>query len=245
MCDSNTASAQKDNYIFRECVLANDELDVVNIVDRMKLALDLKSSKELAKYLGVSDSSISNWIRRNTVPYAECVQITKRNNISMDWLLFGIGDSSSSKVENTPNVNSDEYVSVPMYDVTASAGNGCFFSEERIIGHLHYLKSWVRSEGLFVKDLAVVTISGDSMSPTLNTGDAVLINTAHTKGDGIFLLRVGEALRVKRLQWLVDNSIRVLSDNPMYPQEIISAEAFENNSVEVIGACHTRQGKLN
>lgn len=223
--------------------MASEELDVVGIVDRMKTALNLKSSKDLAKYFGISDSSVSNWVRRNTVPYAECALITQKNKVSMDWLLFG-DEFSNGKNNDAQNVSFDEYVSVPMYDVTASAGNGCFFSEERIIGHLHYLKSWIRSEGLFVKDLAVVTISGDSMSPTLNTGDAVLINTAHTRGDGIFLLRIGEALRVKRLQWLVDNSIRVLSDNPMYPQEVISSESFENNSVEVIGACHTRQGKL-
>lgn len=213
-----------------------------DVKERLKIVLDAKTDKDLADILGISPPSVSGWKKQNTIPYKECAKVAFEKNISLDWLIFGIEEPGT---KNSTKELADEYVSVPMYDVTASAGNGCFFSEERIIGHLHYLKSWIRSEGLFVKDLAVVTISGDSMSPTLNTGDAVLINTAHTRGDGIFLLRIGEALRVKRLQWLVDNSIRVLSDNPMYPQEIISAEAFENNSVEVIGACHTRQGKLN
>ena len=36
------------------------------------------------------------------------------------------------------------------------------------------------------------------------------------RSDGIYLMRSGDALLVKRLQFLPDGEIRVISDNPAY-----------------------------
>ena len=64
-------------------------------------------------------------------------------------------------------------------------------------------------------------IEGDSMQPTLQEGDLVLVNTARHQPSppGIFVLFDGMALVAKRLELTSDGSqprVRVRSDNPAY-----------------------------
>lgn len=222
--------------------IMDKEADFAAIVARVKSLYEVNKDSDLAAVLGVNRQTVYSWKTRNVIPLEKCMQIATDRQVSLDWILFG--QDHASNVSLAAN-DDDDYVSVPMYDVAASAGYGSFFSDEQIVDRLHYLGSWIRDEGLYPKDLAVITITGESMSPTLNTGDAVLVNMAQKKGDGVFLLRVGDALRVKRLQWLLDGAIRVISDNPIYPQEVLQPEAFEDQTVQIIGQCHSRQGKLN
>ena len=59
------------------------------------------------------------------------------------------------------------------------------------------------------------------MAPTLNAGDDILVDLgdgADRLRDGIYVLRIDEALVVKRLALHpVGRSITVQSDNPAYP----------------------------
>ena len=69
--------------------------------------------------------------------------------------------------------------------------------------------------------LRLITISGDSMSPTLEDGDLVMIDTGRTSPSppGIFVLDDGVGLVAKRVD-AVPNSfpqqLRLSSDNPAY-----------------------------
>jgi len=38
------------------------------------------------------DASRRNWCQRNSPPYALCVEIAQKKGVSLDWLIFGIGD---------------------------------------------------------------------------------------------------------------------------------------------------------
>ena len=60
------------------------------------------------------------------------------------------------------------------------------------------------------------------MIPSLTSGDIVLVNHAKRNGDGVFVVRMGNALRVKRLQWLANGDLRISSDNPIYQTEQIT-----------------------
>ena len=66
-------------------------------------------------------------------------------------------------------------------------------------------------------------------------------------GEGVisadFVLRLGNALRIKRLQWLADGSLRISSDNPLYqPEHISPADLGEDFAI--VGACHTKIGRV-
>lgn len=65
--------------------------------------------------------------------------------------------------------------------------------------------------------LRLVTGRGDSMMPTIQPGDVVLVDIGCEafEGDGLYLINTGDGHQIKRLQSL-DDGIHVLSSNPDY-----------------------------
>lgn len=72
--------------------------------------------------------------------------------------------------------------------------------------------AYVRLEPKHVK---AITVYGDSMNPTLQHDDQVLINTACNRfvDDAIYVIQQGNVLRLKRIKLKLDGSIEVKSNN--------------------------------
>ena len=72
-------------------------------------------------------------------------------------------------------------------------------------------------------------ISDESMEPTLQQGDLALVDTndrdLETVSHGIYLIKLNDRLLIKRLQYIADNMLRVLSDHPAY--EAFSIRRFK------------------
>lgn len=114
------------------------------------------------------------------------------------------------------------HVVVPRLDVGASAGPGAFPGEERPRSHFAFDAAWLRHLGAGdVRQLSTINVAGDSMVPTLADGDEILVDRCdggERLRDGIYVLRMDEALLVKRLS--VNPATRtasISSDNPAYP----------------------------
>lgn len=65
------------------------ELNAGAVIDRMRQAVDVATDIALGRYFGLGTSAVSNWRSRNTVPYDECVILSIRKGISLDWLILG------------------------------------------------------------------------------------------------------------------------------------------------------------
>ena len=69
--------------------------------------------------------------------------------------------------------------------------------------------------------LSIIRVEGDSMAPTLNAGDDILVDLGDCDErlrDGIYVLRADDALVVKRLALHpAGRRATVQSDNPAYP----------------------------
>lgn len=208
-------------------------------VGRAKLALGVKTDSDLSKSLGVAASAIGGYNRRKTVPLEQCIKIAEQTGVSLDWLILGKGEP----YQDEASPSEIGVILVPLYNVPASAGNGSFFDSEYAIQQVPFSKIWLGREQLYEKNLVCLPIKGDSMTPGLVDGDIVLINRAVKLGDGVFVLRLGDALRIKRLQWLSDGSLRISSDNPLYQPETVSPPEL-GEQFEIIGACHTKIGRV-
>jgi transcriptional regulator with XRE-family HTH domain len=68
------------------------QLDVDAIILRMRQVFGVAYETELAAALGLSKAAASNWRQRNSPPYEICVEIARKNGVSLDWLIFGVGD---------------------------------------------------------------------------------------------------------------------------------------------------------
>lgn len=210
------------------------------MLERAKLALSASSDKDFAHKLGINASTVVGYKQRGVVPLEQCIKIAEQTGVSLDWLILGKGESDKNTAAGkaTPSV-----VLVPLYDVPVSAGHGSFFDAENIIQQIPFDAEWLESEELIAGQLACLPIKGDSMSPGLKTSDIVLIDLTHQRGDGVFVLRLNGALRIKRLQWLADGRLRISSDNPIYETEYVDPNTPPDDFA-IIGFCHTKIGRV-
>ena len=113
-------------------------------------------------------------------------------------------------------------VSVKRHPVSVSAGPGALVNEELGKPYFAFDERWLKSlTATAPGNLSIVRVEGDSMSPTLNAGDEILVDLgdcADRLRDGIYVLRIDDALVVKRLALNpLGRRVTVQSDNPAYP----------------------------
>ncbi len=113
-------------------------------------------------------------------------------------------------------------VKVPRLGVDASAGAGAFDGEEWAQAHIAFDPAWLRRIARGSPDqLSVIRVTGDSMVPTLADGDEILVDRgdgAERVRDGIYVLRIDDALVVKRIALHpAARTVSIRSDNPAYP----------------------------
>lgn len=116
----------------------------------------------------------------------------------------------------------DTHVVVPQLDVGASAGPGALPDRERLRSHIAFDAGWLRRLGAGdVRKLSTIRVEGDSMAPTLADGDEILVDRSDAGSrlrDGIYVLRMDDALIVKRLSVNpAARSVSIRSDNEAYP----------------------------
>lgn len=139
---------------------------------------------------------------------------------TVEKLAGALGCAVAELLGGAPTAEGD-FVLVGVYDVAAAAGEGIIIEGEHETGKLAFRADWLRSVTRARPDeLAVVTVRGDSMHPTLADGDTILVDlTQRTPlADGIYVVRYGEYVLVKRL--LIDpvrRQVTIACDNPSYP----------------------------
>jgi phage repressor protein C with HTH and peptisase S24 domain len=123
--------------------------------------------------------------------------------------------------EKPVRVTARGLVRVPCVAVDASAGPGALAGEEREVGALGFDPLWLKRRGLDPAMLSVISVVGDSMVPTLGDGDDILVDRSDAASrlrDGIYVLRIDDALWVKRIAMNpAGRRFTIRSDNPSYP----------------------------
>jgi len=113
-----------------------------------------------------------------------------------------------------------DLILVPRLAIGASAGPGALTGDERTQGRMPFAAGWLRQVGSSPAALSVIKVEGDSMAPTLGHGDDILVDGGDGPArvrDGIYVLRIDDALQVKRLAIRPDRGLDILSDNAQYP----------------------------
>ncbi|AMF92404.1 phage repressor protein [Vibrio fluvialis] len=132
--------------------------------------------------------------------------------------------SNVSKI--VPLAEVRDWCELPVFDVHAAAGAGSLVHSEYQIDKLIIPKSLLAEFGLAPNCAAIIYVDGNSMEPTLSHKDRLLVDTRelqHPVTDGVYVIRIDDAVYVKRLKWNIPKGIyQVISDNPTY-------ESFEIN----------------
>ncbi|WP_335918324.1 helix-turn-helix transcriptional regulator [Shewanella algae] len=211
-----------------------------------------KSSKltqtELAKRVGVSGATISQWESGDTSPKGKNLhKLAQALSTSADLLLYGKEKLSKSdsnaryagKIEpwdNSTPLNEDE-VEVPFYtEVELAAGCGSFAASENHGPKLRFSKSTLRRHGVDPVNVVCVKVNGTSMEPVLPSGSTVGIDTQNIKvQDGkMYAINHDGMLRIKLIYNLPGNGLRFRSYNlDEYPDETYLGNNTDN--IKIIG----------
>jgi hypothetical protein len=169
----------------------------------------------LSRMLGRNAAYIQQFIRRGVpkrLKEDERRKLARYFSVS-ETLLGGPVDS-----EQAPGA----LISISSHPVAVSAGPGALVIGETGKPCFAFEERWLR--GMTPSDpskLSIVRVQGDSMSPTLNAGDDILVDlgdAGERLRDGIYVLRIDDAVVVKRLALEpTGRRVTVRSDNPAYP----------------------------
>lgn len=130
-----------------------------------------------------------------------------------------------------PEIETNATVAIPRLDIGASAGPGALAEDDRQGEDVRFDPAWLKLMGLPPSNLSLIRVRGDSMSPTLDDGDEILVQGASGAPleDGIHVIRMDGTLMVKRIAMGPGGRISVLSDNPAYrdwPDTLLSEVDF-------------------
>lgn len=109
---------------------------------------------------------------------------------------------------------------IPKLAVDASAGAGALNEGETLAGKIGFDEKWLRKQGLEPSKLSLIRVEGESMAPTLNHDDDIMVDKSAATApvrDGLHVIRMDDVLMVKRLARGPAGRLSVLSDNPAYP----------------------------
>jgi len=207
----------------------------MNLSDRLKLARESlgMNQKEISKAIGVAYTSWLGYEDGANVPGGKVLESLARHGIDLNWLLLGEGSMKRGDVQESPP---EGYVSVPRYEIQASAGAGTMVHSEQIVDVMSFKSDWLKvSLGLTPSCAAVISVYGDSMEPYLTDGDLILIDTGvnRVSNNAVYVIQYGDSLLVKRIQLKGDDTVIVKSDNPHYEPETFRGEAAER--LRVVG----------
>lgn len=199
----------------------------IGMVIKARLALALeesdKTQADLARACGISTAGVSNWFKDDGKKYIDLKSSNLENaaeclNVSERWLT-GKSNNRRPEVSNIrlvrdfPDVTD---IQVMAYrDAEFAAGSGATDVDETPGEYVTFKASWIKRKGFMVESLRVIYVRGDSMSPRIQDGDAVLIRTDQTElmDDRIYAFNFSGLARLKRIIRRSNGNIVLKSDN--------------------------------
>ena len=116
-----------------------------------------------------------------------------------------------------------DMVRLPRYEVQASAGAGAAVAGEIVTDVIAFERSFLRDLGATPEHCSAIWARGDSMMPTIPDGSILVID--HSQIDlthgCIYVVNLGGDLLVKRLRRRLDSTVELVSDNQIYPVEVL------------------------
>lgn len=209
------------------------------------------SQAQLADMVGVSQPAIQKMSSGKTTGSRKMVELANALRVRPEWLSSGIGSMRPQSAEEPSNAresslkaiawddhqnDNDEFVALPLLNISLSTGGGSCALEESAEFSLVFRRYYLKKMGVPEKAAKLVRVVGQSMEPTLHDGDVVGVNTQDTSiRDGkTYAICQADLLRVKTLIATPTSVIIRSINREEYPDEVMNREEFYKN-VRIIG----------
>lgn len=201
-------------------MLGNKEVMAKNINKYMKL--NKISRNKMSDALGVSYSTLSDWINAKTYPRIDKIELMAN--------YFGV--NKSDLVEDKKTVNEIQITTAPVLS-KVSAGMP-IYAEENIVDYI-YLPAHEVKPG---KEVFGLIVSGDSMNKEFKDEDIVIVekDAAVENGEiGVVMIN-GYNATLKQVKYIGDSIVLMpMSDNPEHDPQIYNNQDEVNIIGKVIG----------
>lgn len=87
-------------------------LDVELILGRTAEVAGVSSDSDLARSLGVTPQTLSNWRARGTVPFERLCEFAARNDASLDFVVLGAGSRKRRSLDVDPHLLAQVWVAL-------------------------------------------------------------------------------------------------------------------------------------
>ncbi|HJS87375.1 MAG TPA: S24 family peptidase [Acetobacteraceae bacterium] len=213
-----------------------------------------RSADRLARAMDVSPSAFRKWLKGEAEPSRErLVALADAAGVSIAWLAKGEGPQPrlrNARAEGGAQggLDPERFLVLPKQAEQAAAAAGSVTPappEGQASAFMAFGHDWIRhSFSIEPDDLMLETAVGESMVPTIQDGDLLLIDTTDQRFRefGIYVLEYAGQRLVKRVQRKLDGSLLLISDNAIYEPERIPPE--RTKEVKVLGRVVWCGGKL-
>lgn len=177
------------------------------------------SLRTLSKAIGVNHVSLSRWVTGKNRPSDKGLEaLCLYFHVSPAWVLYG--DDSAAGAQS---IRLEDAISIPLLE----AEGACGARED-----LSQYGCGIICPSASMNSLHIITVKGDSMMPTLNNGDAVIVDVSQrdVTQDGLYAVELGGSTLIKRIQ-ITHKGLLLLSDNTKYKPFTID----DGDTLNVIG----------
>lgn len=198
------------------------------VAERMKLLGWSQSS--LAREIGVSQPTIGKVVTGQSAGSSHLHKIARALQTTPAYLTGEVDDPAEDAfIPPSAAEIAEQMGLIRVEEIDLSLGMGLGFLDDTDVERVdRWLpEDWVRNfTHSAAAHLSVVKPMGDSMYPTINDRDIVLVDRSHTtidRQDGIWALRYGGFGMIKRVRMLPDGTCKLMADNPQVSEEVTSA----------------------
>lgn len=191
-----------------------------------------KGRRQVAKEAGIHFKTLENYLSGTDIQTETVAALAAATGVDTAWLAFGFGlmiPGQKKSIQTGGGLaayGETDLVRLPLFEAKAAAGDGVETFSERAAGHLAFSRGWLeRWIGRREENLALMEAVGESMSPTINDGDTMMIDLSikEARSDSIYIIATLSGLIVKRIQIGHTGGYHIISDNPQFKTETIKA----------------------
>lgn len=189
------------------------------ILDRLRDAYNIDSDAELARFLTVNASTVATWRKNSSMKFDRILE--NAGDINMNWLFYG----EEPKWKNDLRIRSrkTDLVTEPEVPYFKSIrpdtfeGNQPETTDEHI--QISLPSTFIYKElETAPSELFLTRAAGDTMQPTINDRDFILVEKKATRpfAGRIYLVRMDDSLLCKRIHEYPGRKLLLMNDNSRY-----------------------------
>ncbi len=204
-------------------------MEINSVADRVRQLIGDKTERSFANNIGITQSTLSGLLTGSRPSVDKVVAIANATDVNLQWLATGEGPMRAGGAVD------DKILYIPRYNIEMSAGTGRWQDHAEKIDDIPFTAEFIqRRLGRSSTDGLIMAYAyGDSMEPTIFSGDLLMIDTnKKSVNSGIYAMAYMDMFYVKRLDLKLDK-IEVISDSreKYKPFEIEAASIDQFNLV--------------